>query len=364
VEKRKKVLLLILAALAAVALLLGVAGALLWHWMGRPLYQPGALASGEGLATPLDPPAQEEPQLLRVAPAVALHSFSDGSGSLALVLHGGPGQPWSEPWEGLHLLAGQRRFLYYHQRGCGLSTRPIDRFQGRSFYDNVQQLDAQLGLAEQVADVERIRRILGQEHLVLVGHSFGAFLAALYAAEFPDRVRGLVLVSPANTVVFPQDDGGLFERIREQLPADQQAAFRDYQDRLFDMGSIFDRSDAELAALNGELGPYYAAAARARGVQVPVRALQTEGPGGWMVQGMYLGLGRRHDYSQALGALQAPVLVVHGQLDLQPEACSRLYLDYFPEARLEVIPGVGHFSFIEAPEAFAAVVGPFLQELE
>ena len=44
---------------------------------------------------------------------------------------------------------------------------------------------------ETAATIERIRRILGRDRLTLVGHSFGAFLAAMYAAEFPDRVEAL-----------------------------------------------------------------------------------------------------------------------------------------------------------------------------
>jgi len=45
-------------------------------------------------------------------------------------------------------------------------------------YENMQTLCRKLGLAEQVADIERIRRILGREKLILMGHSFGADLAA------------------------------------------------------------------------------------------------------------------------------------------------------------------------------------------
>ena len=46
----------------------------------------------------------------------------------------------------------------------------------------------------QLADIERLRRASGETSLILIGHSFGAFLAALYATEFPERVRAPVLV--------------------------------------------------------------------------------------------------------------------------------------------------------------------------
>ncbi len=40
---------------------------------------------------------------------------------------------------------------------------------------------------------------------------------------------------------------------------------------------------------------------------------------------------------------------------------SRVYVTAFPNARLQVIAGAGHFPFYEQPEAFAAVVGEFLR---
>ncbi len=56
----------------------------------------------------------------------------------------------------------------------------------------MQTLEQTLGISAQVADIERIRRILGEEKLIMVGHSFGGFLASLYAAEFPEHVARMV----------------------------------------------------------------------------------------------------------------------------------------------------------------------------
>ena len=43
-------------------------------------------------------------------------------------------------------------FRYYHQRDSDLSTRPIDLFPTGNFPANVAELDAKLGLAQQIAD--------------------------------------------------------------------------------------------------------------------------------------------------------------------------------------------------------------------
>ena len=111
-----------------------------------------------------------------------------------VVLHGGPGIPdlpgdqavWGQ-------LARDGFDVYlYAQVGAGGSTRLPD--------------PAGYGLDRDVADLEQIRRLLGVDKLVLVGHSYGALLAAGYLAAYPSRVDRLVLSSPAS--LDPADHSG------------------------------------------------------------------------------------------------------------------------------------------------------------
>jgi proline iminopeptidase len=83
-----------------------------------------------------------------------------------------------------------------------------------------------------------------------------------------------------------------------------------------------------------------------------------------MVQAIYFSMGTRHDYRAALKPVTAPVLVIHGEKDLQPEKASRMYADLFPNSQFRVIPNAGHFSYSDQPEAFAQVVGEFLGKLK
>ena len=91
--------------------------------------------------------------------------------------------------------------------------------------------------------------------------------------------------------------------------------------------------------------------------------------GGWMVQAMYVSLGKRRDYRSALRLASAPALVLHGENDIVPEQVSRSYVDALPNARLHVLKsgktsglgGTGHAMFTDQPEAFAKVVGEFLE---
>ncbi len=82
-----------------------------------------------------------------------------------------------------------------------------------------------------------------------------------------------------------------------------------------------------------------------------------------MVQAQYFGMGRRHDYRPALEFVIAPVLVIHGEKDLQSEKVSRMYADLFPHAEFRVIKNTSHFPFSENPEVFGNIVKKFLQGL-
>lgn len=101
-------------------------------------------------------------------------------------------------------------------------------------------------------DMDRIREALGDERLTYLGFSYGSYLGALYAAQFPDRVRALVLdgiVDPsldAMEVQVQQSDG--FERSLELFLADcartDDCAFADGKDP----GEVYDRLKEQIDA--------------------------------------------------------------------------------------------------------------------
>jgi proline iminopeptidase len=220
----------------------------------------------------------------------------------------------------------------------------------------MKTLDQTLGIGAQVADIERIRQILDEEKLLIIGHSFGGFLASLYAAEFPERVEAMVLIAPANVLVMPQEESGLFEAVGDRLPAEMQIDYADYLDEYLDFQNLFSKSEADLVALNEVFGEYYRAV-----IETPLP--QQGQAGGWMVHAMYVSMGRRHDYRGSLKDMEAPVLVIHGAEDLQTEAASRIYVDALPAARFQVIENATHFPFFEQPGEFSAIVGEFLSQL-
>jgi proline iminopeptidase len=325
----------------------------------QPLYQPGMVREMGTALTPPNQPAESQTWL--VESDIELAHFTAGEGRNVLIIHGGPGQPFVQPMSGLEPLTSEFQFHYYDQRGCGSSTRPIDRFESQNMYQNMQTLDQRLGLGAQIADIERIRQILGDEKLILIGHSWGGFLASMYAAEFPEHVEALILVSPANTLVMPQPeaDSDLFAAVRAKLPPEEQAEFDDFMKEYFDFNALFQKSEAELVAMNEKFGEYYL---KIMDIDMEAEWPEQGKPGGWMVWAGYVSMGQRHDYRPALGKVDVPVLVIHGADDLQSEAATRLYVDAFPNAEFVVIENAGHVSFEDQPEQFAAIVKSFLEK--
>ncbi len=93
-------------------------------------------------------------------------------------LHGGPGSGASPQHR--RLFDPERyRILLFDQRGCGRST-PLGELEGNTTW-------------HLIADLERLRELIGVERWLMFGGSWGATLALTYAETYPERVSGLIL---------------------------------------------------------------------------------------------------------------------------------------------------------------------------
>ncbi len=112
---------------------------------------------------------------------VRLFYRSAGSGpETVIVIHGGPGFSMGCIVDDMLPLAREHRVVFYDPRGTGRSTLVSD----------ATALDA----LRSVDDLEALRQHFGLPRLTLLGHSWGAGVAALYAARHPERVQRLIVV--------------------------------------------------------------------------------------------------------------------------------------------------------------------------
>lgn len=60
--------------------------------------------------------------------------------------------------------------------------------------------------------------------------------------------------------------------------------------------------------------------------------------------------------------LPSGMLVIHGSADVLPVESAREWAATLPDARVVLLEGVGHFPYLEAPEAFFPAMDAFLRD--
>ena len=99
-------------------------------------------------------------------------------GKAIVFVHGGPGGG-TEGWQRQFFNPEKYRIVLFDQRGCGKSTPHAELAENTTW--------------DLVADMERIRDLLGIDSWVVFGGSWGSTLALAYAETHPTRTAALVL---------------------------------------------------------------------------------------------------------------------------------------------------------------------------
>lgn len=319
--------------------------------------------------------------LYHTSPTTQPPSSSSSTAHHVLAVSGGPGVAVSSPWkvfeDTLFKDSSEMHVHHFHARGCGRSTVPIDAFPAAGGpFPGICTVEEALGLGVQLSDVERIRRRLvhglssvGSHRLSLVGHSFGAFIATLYATEFPEHVRALVLLAPANVLSIPPSkkdhDCDYFECIRSRLDSDEQRAeFDKIKPKLFDFRSLPAMRERDMQALQREILDWYLTADPDSKQFCDAR---TDDIGGWMAMASYFSFGMRADYRAALKdrlkTCKFPVLIVGGKRDISnmKKVCGK-YEALFPKGTVKRVElDTGHFMQEEKPEELAKIIHDFVE---
>ena len=194
-------------------------------------------------------------------------------------------------------------------------------------------------LAGMADAVQRLVESLQAGPAIVVGHSMGGMVAQELAARAPQSLAGLVLAgtSPA----FGQADG-LWQ-----------------QDFLRERFAPLD-AGAGMAGLAAQLVPAMAGPQATAERLADAHMLMAAVPEATYRSALraLLAFDRRAD----LPRIAVPTLVVTGEHDrTAPPDLARRMAGRIPGARLVTVAGAGHLLPIEAPQAFAAALQPFLE---
>ena len=208
------------------------------------------------------------------------------------------------------------------------------------------------GAAQQAASVVGLIDELGLERPVLVGYDVGSRVAQFVARARPDAVRALVLSPP-----LP----GIGDRIL--TPEGQRAFWYQPFHRLPLSDALLDGRPEAVRAYLEHFWTAWAAPGRAPEPERldALTALYAR-PGAFAASVAWYRAGAgavAHSAAERTPAredrLRVPVTVLWGdQEPLFPPAWADRLDDFLADAELRVLPGIGHFTPVEAPDAVIA----------
>jgi proline iminopeptidase len=270
---------------------------------------------------------------IELSDGVSLFVHEVGDGFPVMILHGGPGLDHTHlsPW--LDALEDEFRLLYVDGRG-----------QGRS-----QRVDPEsLSLQTFADDVDLLAEALGLDGFALLGHSFGAIVATKHAIE-RGTAAGYVISgggdSSENLLVDVDASleamGEAGDAIAQSWEDEKTVETEDELRRLLDTQMPFH--------FHGEPPPGFSDGMV--GSPEVLRHFANAGYGNF-------------DYTPELGRVSKPTLVIVGEHDrtTTPRAARALH-EGIAGSELAVVPGAGHMSFVEQPDAYFAAVRPFLRSV-
>jgi len=253
---------------------------------------------------------------------VRVHFTVQGDGPAVVLLHGFLED--SSIYDGMvKTLSGKHRVVCIDLPGHGLS--------GVVGYRHAME--------DMASAVHQILDTIGIESCTLVGHSMGGYVALAFAGLFPLKTDGLVL-------------------FHSSAQADSEAKLKDRERAI-----TLVRKNAE-AFVRGSVPMLFAEANRKR-LGAEIEAL-TERAAKFPARGIVAnirGMMARPDRTHVLREAAFPVLIIQGSLDtVIPTETVLAQAALSPNIRLEVLEGIGHMGYLEAPEECLRLIVSFLGE--
>lgn len=274
-------------------------------------------------------------QFVAVMPGLTVHLRDEGArdGVPLVLLHGSNASlhTW-EPW--VARLGGRYRIVTFDFPAHGLTGPAPDGQYTQAAYARV---------------VDAVVHHLGLTRFVLGGNSMGGGVAALYAAEHPGRIAGLILVD-ASGAEYPKGEGDTpFVMKVVRLPV------------IRDIAAAITPRSLIAASLDG--------AVSVKSVITPAVVDRywelLRYPGNRVATIERFAQGYSAVPQADLAHVTAPTLILWGRDDrFIPLASATWFSTALPHSRTIVYDGVGHLPMEEAPDRSAADVAAFLTGLE
>lgn len=261
---------------------------------------------------------------------------AEGSGRAMLVIPGGPGL------DSAYMRAAVRGL---HARAYLVDLRGTG-------HSNVPENARTITVDKVLSDLERLRKTLHLRRWIVMGHSFGGFLAQAYAARYGNHVRALVLVSSSAPDLALE--GEVSKQIASRLtPADRQ--------RLANANAMSRTNpDAAMQTQMDTLLPYFMAdRSKWRQIQPYMDPPHNSYA---MARALESDLSVNH-VAGSLRGLDAPVLVVYGKRDGGVPIFTRAIQQNSANVQVHIVRNAGHFVWLDRPVAYRDTINRFLDAI-
>ncbi len=275
--------------------------------------------------------------------SATLYYYTYGSGEPIIILSGGPGIASHQEDDLAIALSKKYKAILFDQRGTGKSwTLPFD--------------STTINLETAIADIEVLRQHLKIEKLVISGHSWGAILASAYTANYPDKVKNLILIgggelSPDMTDIvnesvdirFQLSDTALFNYWNDSVNIKREPAKAKYEMRKITWSLLtYDRSKLDKILEQAQHGEFNKETNKLIWKSLSAKNYY------WTEQ-----LSKRY---------KNQCLIIFGWQD--PIAVTTLssYIKAYPRATVKGINRCGHMPSVEQPDIFFKEIFEYLEK--
>ncbi|MES2731186.1 MAG: alpha/beta fold hydrolase [Bacteroidota bacterium] len=212
-------------------------------------------------------------------------------------------------------------------------------------------------LPQFVDDIERLRKHLGFESVVLLGHSWGGTLAMSYVEKYPHTTSGLILSCSS---AFGKEPNDRFMKNLDArlLPADK-AAINGWYDSV-SVGMSDKRIMLEQRRIRQVAFTYD----RANHQRLIDEVVNTSPFNPEVGNRMFADAWVLHEYPvmKNLKKYPSPVLVLEGRQDIMSVETSQFIQSCFSNAQLVIIEQCGHYPWIDNPKPYFQEIKLFLSK--
>lgn len=264
-----------------------------------------------------------------------------GQGEPIIIVHGGPGL------DHIHMLpfkklASDYKVIFYDQRATGNSTGSLD--SNSITVDNF------------VEDLEALRKELKVGKINIIGHSWGAALAAFYSIKYPQNLKTLILLGASASSDYLDQ---YFKNIQKNtIQADRLALKQIAQSQSFKEKQV----EAVQNYFQIAVKPLFHNPSLAEILDLTFVEKTAKNQN--QINQLLFEETRNFNIYDELSVVKCPTLIIHGESDPLPVEAPRKIHQHIPQSRFVILKQAGHFMFIESPGELFSIIRNFLKDIK